>query len=99
MDTEAGEWLSPTPNGRPDGARAAAEPVRTYRHPVDRRTRPQRWAEAVATLQALQNEYSNWRDALPEALEDSRTAELLDAVCDLELSELEIELPRGFGRD
>ncbi len=79
--------------------RAAAEPVRTYRHPADRRARPQRWADAVATLQALQDEYRDWRDALPEALADSRTAELLEAVCDLDLSELEIELPRGFGRD
>ncbi|MCY4634640.1 MAG: hypothetical protein OXG04_09080 [Acidobacteria bacterium] len=41
-----------------------------------------------------------WRDALPESLAGSATAELLEQVCDLDLSVLEaVELPRGFGRD
>ena len=30
---------------------------------------------------------------------DSRTAELLDGVCDVDLDALDVELPRGFGRD
>ena len=36
---------------------------------------------------------------LPESLADSRTAELLEGVCDVDLDALDVELPRGFGRD
>ena len=39
------------------------------------------------------------RDQLPESLADSRTAELLEGVCDVDLDALDVELPRGFGRD
>ena len=54
----------------------------------------------MQTLLALQEQYRAWRDALPESLAGSATAELLEQVCDLDLSELEaVELPRGFGRD
>ena len=71
-----------------------------YRRPADRRSRPQQWDDAVGTLLALQDQYREWRDALPASLAGSATAELLDQVCDLDLSELEtVELPRGFGRD
>lgn len=71
-----------------------------YRRPADRRTRPQRWHAAVAELLALQAEYTAWADALPEALRDTTTAEALQAIVDLDLSELaEIEPPRGYGRD
>ena len=35
----------------------------------------------------------------PESLADSRTAELLEGVCDVDLDALDVELPRGFGRD
>jgi hypothetical protein len=60
---------------------------------------PQRWAEAVETLRQLQEEYQTWLENLPEALQDSALAEKLQAVCDVDLEELNIELPRGFGRD
>ena len=50
-------------------------------------------AAAVAELRTLQAEYEAWRDQLPESLADSRTAELLEGVCDLEA--LDVELPRG----
>ena len=71
-----------------------------YRRPADRRSRPQRWDDAVRTLLALQDQYREWRDALPESLAGSATAGLLEQVCDLDLSVLEaVELPRGFGRD
>ena len=43
----------------------------------------------------LQAEYEAWRDQLPE----SRTAELFEGVCDVDLDALDVELPRGFGRD
>ncbi len=53
----------------------------------------------MQTLLELQVQYREWRDALPESLAGSATAELLE-VCDLDLSVLEaVELPRGFGRD
>ena len=60
---------------------------------------PRRWAAALAELRTLQAEYEAWRDQLPESLADSRTAELLEGVCDVDLDALDVELPRGFGRD
>jgi hypothetical protein len=70
-----------------------------YRKPKDRRSRPQRWAEAVETLRQLQGEYQDWLERLPETLQDSALAEKLQEVCDLDLSELDIDLPIGYGRD
>ena len=71
-----------------------------YRKPADRRSRPQRWRDAVAELVELQADYQTWLDALPENLADSATAESLRTICELDLSELEsVEPPRGFGRD
>ena len=70
-----------------------------YRRPADRRSRPQRWRDAVAELLELQADYQQWLDGLPESLADTPTADALRAVCDLDLSGLEIDPPRGFGRD
>ena len=79
--------------------RAAGErPVR-YRAPRDKRSRPDRWRAAVETLRELQASYEAWRNNLPPSLEGTATAELLDAVCKLDIKQLDIELPRGFGRD
>ena len=79
---------------------ADGSPTLRYRKPVDRRSRVQRWRDAVSELQELQDEYQAWLDALPENMEDSATAEALRTICDLDLSELEaIVPPRGFGRD
>ena len=79
---------------------AVPPPVVRFRKPADRRSRPQRWRDAVDELVALQAEYQTWLDGLPEGLQDSATAEALKTVCDLDLSELDgIEPPRGFGRD
>lgn len=75
-------------------------PVVRYRQPIDRRTRPQRWHEAVAELLALQADYVAWADALPDSLRDTATAEALQAMVDLDLDALTvIEPPRGYGRD
>ena len=79
--------------------RAAGEPVRTFQRPKDRRPRPARWAAALEELRSLKAEYETWRDQLPESLAESRTAELLEEVCGLDIDELDVELPRGFGRD
>lgn len=70
------------------------------RRPVDHRSRAQRWRDAVAELAALQKEYDTWLQTLPDSLQQSATAEALQAICDLDLVDLQtIEPPRGFGRD
>ena len=75
-------------------------PVIRYRRPADRRTRPQRWRDAVAELLTLQADYMAWLDALPESLQDTPTAMALQAIIDLDLDELAaIVPPRGYGRD
>ena len=42
-----------------------------YRKPADRRSRPQRWRDAVAELVELQDEYRAWLDSLPDNLAES----------------------------
>ena len=75
-------------------ARAAGVPVVRMRRPADHRSRARRWKEAVV------EQYAAWLEALPDNLRDSATAEALQAICDLDLTELvTIEAPRGFGRD
>ena len=77
-----------------------ATPIVRYRRPNDRRTRTQRWRDAVAELLTLQAGYSAWSDALPEASRDTPTAAALEAIVDLDLEPLAaIEPPRGYGRD
>jgi len=79
---------------------AESTPKVRSRRPADHRSRPQRWRDAVAELLELQSEYQAWLDGLPENLANSVTAEALQMVCELDLSELaSIEPPRGFGRD
>jgi hypothetical protein len=81
-------------------ARHAGMPIVRYRRPADRRSRPQRWHDAVAELVALQAEYLAWFEALPEATRDGATGEALQAVVDFDFDDLAaIEPPRGFGRD
>jgi hypothetical protein len=51
-------------------------------------------------LVALQNEYRTWLDRLPESLAESRTAEKLQAIAEIDIDELlAIDPPRGYGRD
>jgi hypothetical protein len=79
---------------------AEGAPKLRYRKPADRRSRPQRWHDAVTELLGLQGDYQTWLDALPENLKDSATADALRTICELDLSELaNAEPPRGFGRD
>ncbi len=67
---------------------------------VRQKSRPARWAEAVATLEELQQEYEQWHDGLPENLTGGALAEKLQAVADIDLSSVqEADLPLGFGRD
>ena len=67
-----------------------------FRRPVDWRSRPQRWRDAVAELVELQADYAAWLDALPDSLRGSATAEALRTIADFDLSELEALEP---GRD
>jgi len=84
-------------------ARHRAEAINAVtrpRRPIDRRSRPQRWHDAVSTLLTLQAEYADWLAALPDSLQGSPTSDALEAIVDLDLTFLaEIEPPRGYGRD
>ena len=78
----------------------AATTVTRSRRPTDRRSRPQRWRDAVGTLFTLQTEYADWLAALPDSLQGSATAAALEAIVDLDLAPLaDVEPPRGYGRD
>jgi hypothetical protein len=80
---------------------AQPAPVATRpRRPADRRSRTQRWRDAVSELLSLQAAYADWLAALPESLLDSSTAEALEAIVELDLTDLAgVEPPRGYGRD
>lgn len=72
------------------------------KHPAraDRRSRAQRWRDAVGELFAVQAECAAWLEALPEAFRDGTTSEALQAIVEVDLDELAaIEPPRGYGRD
>ena len=78
-------------------ARAAGVPVIRTRRPVDHRGRARRWTDHVAGLVEAQVEYAAWLESLPENLRDSPLADALQAICDLDLTELEvISPPRGL---
>jgi hypothetical protein len=81
-------------------AHADGAPVIRIRRPTDRRSRIRRWNDTIAALIDLQAEYAEWIEALPDNQRDGATADALQAIVDLDLSELQaIEPPRGFGRD
>lgn len=70
-----------------------------YQEPKDKRSKPERWRDAVAELLELQAGYQEWLDGLPESLADTPTADALRTVCELDVAALEVDPPRGFGRD
>lgn len=79
------------------GQPAVAAPLH---RPADRRSRPQRWRDAVSELLTLQGVYAAWLEALPETLQGTATADALQAIVDLDLDTLAaIAPPRGYGRD
>ena len=80
--------------------RKAEQPRVHYRRPQDRRSRPQRWRDAVQILVDLQAEYQDWLDNLPDSLQATSLTERLEEICEYDLGDLEtLEPPRGFGRD
>lgn len=81
-------------------AHADGTPVVRVRRPADRRSRIQHWRDAVSTLTNLQAECATWLEALPDNQRDGTTAEALQAIVELDLSEFKtIEPPLGFDRD
>jgi hypothetical protein len=67
--------------------------------PVDRRSRPQRWDDALTEMLAVHAECTAWFDALSEILHDSVTAVEPQAIIDLDHDALaKIEPPRGDDR-
>ena len=66
-------------------ARATSRPVNHYRPAADRRSRAQRWRDAVAELVILQSQYAQWFEALPENLHEGATGEALQLIVDLDL--------------
>ena len=89
----------PSRNGSNDSAGTAsavppASPSRNDGRPGHRRGRgggPRPWPSSGP----LQAEYEAWRDQLPESLADSRTAELLEGVCDVDLDALDSRAAAG----
>ena len=82
---------------QPNNQTATSNAPTIHRH---RRTRTQRWQDAVAELIAVQTECDAWLQGLPNSLQESVTAEALQAISDLDLTDLQaIEPPRRFGRD
>jgi hypothetical protein len=56
--------------------------------------------DAISELTTLRGHYAAWLEALPENLQDSAADEVLQAICDLDLTELlTIVPPRGLDRD
>jgi hypothetical protein len=80
---------------------ASPSPLATRpRRPADRRSRPQRWRDAVGELLSLQAAYADWLAALPDSLQGNSTAEALEAIVALDLTDLaDVKPPRGYGRD
>ena len=51
-----------------------------YRRLADCRSKPRRWADAVAALTEVLDSYQQWRDSLPPGLAESAIAARLDDV-------------------
>jgi hypothetical protein len=60
-----------------------------------RRSRDQRWRDAAAELTVLQARYAAWLASLPSSLQESTTAEALQAIRELELADL-LAIRAGF---
>ena len=73
--------------------RQAQEPRGRFLRRHNRRSHPQRWTEAVETLQELQEQYHEWLQSLSASRPDAALAEKLRAICDLDLAQLDVEVP------
>ena len=96
------EYHAATPGASPWGARSSWSPLRRQRRGWCRRAGrlpSGRLSRSLGRAFGRCCRDPGPRDGLPEFLADSRTAQLLEGVCDVDLEELDIELPRRFGRD
>ncbi len=74
--------------------------ISAVHHGKPRRSRAQRWRDAVAELGALQEHYRDCLDSLPDSLRDTAYGERLQIIVEADIEILEeIEPPRGYGRD
>lgn len=79
---------------------AQRAPAITQQPRPARRSRAQRWNDALAEMFAVQAECAAWFEALPESLRDSATAAALEAMIELDLDAMAaVQPPRGYGRD
>lgn len=78
------------------------------------KSRSARWSDAcdaamsaLEDLRSVQEEYEEWKDNLPENLQQSALGEKLDSVCEIDIEGAKdsveeaqnADLPQGFGRD
>ena len=76
------------------------KPAAPIRRSADHRSQARCWRDTVAELVRIQDQYAAWLDATPPSLREGATAQALEAICDIDLSDLQaVEPPRGFGRD
>ena len=64
--------------------KADVVPVHTPR-PRDRRSRSQRWCDAVAELRTLQEHYRDYLEKFPDALCDTSCGERLQVIADVDI--------------
>jgi hypothetical protein len=77
-------------------------------------TRAERWdyeivraQQAIEELVAMQSEFEDWYDSMPENLQGSPTGEMLEEIVNIDLDSAETsineaaeaQIPKGFGRD
>ena len=86
LSTAQRHWWDPA-------RRPAQEPRRRSCRRPDRRAHPQRWTEAVETLQELQEQYHEWLQSLSASRHNAALAAKLRAICALDLAQLDVELP------
>jgi hypothetical protein len=82
--------------------RQAQQPPVPVKRPATgtRRSRAERWNDALAEMIAVQAECAAWFEALPESLRDNATAAALQEMIDLDLDAIAaIQPPLGYGRD
>lgn len=75
-------------------ARMSDAPLIRIRRPAGRRSRIQRWNDAVVTLSNLA-EYNAWLEALPDNQQDGATAEALRTIVEFDLTELQTIEPHA----
>ena len=84
--------------------RRTDQPRVRFRRPGDRRSRPEQYRDAIATVMRIHEEYHAWRQGIADSLQQAATAERLDDVLahldDVDWDALlGLDLPKGYGRD